>query len=188
MVGRGDLFFRSEGSRPGHFSRVCVRGKAPPPCSRLRCAPASQGLPQPQRRKWHGPPAVTAEEAALPFCGEQMSTRVKCVSNSGLGGWGEEENYTNTGDPLDFVCSIHGNKSRASGEGGSSGKATEQVARHRLATHKKMEKRTTALPYRYPDRSRRAEGRQPISAQIRLFRNVLGCHNEKRRSVSPDVS
>ena len=96
------------------------------------------------------------------------------VTCSECRGRGEEQTCTNTGHPFDFVCSINGNKSRASGEGGGSGKATEQVARHRLETRKKMAKRTTAPPYRYPDQSRRAEWRRPTSAQTRFFRNLLG--------------
>jgi len=34
-------------SRSGHFKRSFGRGKAPPPCSRLRCASRGQGLPPP---------------------------------------------------------------------------------------------------------------------------------------------
>ena len=61
------LSFRS--SRPGHFSRVCGRGKAPPPCSPRCFAATSQGLPRPQPRKWLRPPAVTPEERSSPAPG-----------------------------------------------------------------------------------------------------------------------
>jgi hypothetical protein len=50
------------GSRPGHFSRLCGRGKAPPPCSRLRQA---RGSPTRRGGSGSGLPPVTAEEVSL---------------------------------------------------------------------------------------------------------------------------
>jgi len=70
-----DPFLSFRGSRAGHFLRVCGRVKAPPPCSRLRFAPASQGLPQPQTPKWHGPPASHCRKGSIaPLAGADGHT------------------------------------------------------------------------------------------------------------------
>jgi hypothetical protein len=45
------LSFRSESPGLVTSSSAAMRGKAPPPCSRLRKASAGQGLPHPQLRK-----------------------------------------------------------------------------------------------------------------------------------------
>ena len=59
MCGCRCVFFRSESHGLVTSSAAAMRGKAPPPCSRLRNAPAGQGLPLPQLGKWHRPSAVT---------------------------------------------------------------------------------------------------------------------------------
>jgi hypothetical protein len=55
-------------SRPGHFWRSCGRVTAPPPCSpSLPGQRRSQGLPQPQSRKWHRPSASRSEETPAAY-------------------------------------------------------------------------------------------------------------------------
>ena len=71
------LSFRS--SRPGHFSRACGRGKAPPPCSPRCFAATSQGLPRPQPRKWLRPPAVTPEEPSSAAPGTRLGAGGSCI-------------------------------------------------------------------------------------------------------------